>query len=362
MKRTAKQELQVHLDGAFRGVPLSILAAGAYGIACELPAGQTQYLQALYSSLDTRVGTDLQRAASQPVPIIIKFVRLHSGEELEAAVREAKMQSFVSGARVAASGRLPEIIGSALVPELFFSGVMGPSSHEVWYVSVMARARGIALGELMKRTGGRITSGVYAGVEKAIYSLWLVGAAHADFHENNVIVDPVTDAVMIIDLGFAVLLPPGIVSSLRKEGSVADEAGDVYKAKVSRYVSSVLYKRGGKYQYEWFNPDGRMIDWLYNKVSDKANIQKARVHAWSGLSREQLVERLARKVVIDGGGMVAMDMDVEMSDSPGISAVYSPMDLEMGPLRDKSRQLGLRGTGNSGASSIRSFVPMNIDG
>lgn len=56
-----------------------------------------------------------------------------------------------------------------------------------------------------------------ARVERAVLMMWYAGIVHQDLHDHNMLVDPDTKNVTIIDLGFARVLPPPVVMQLRQK-------------------------------------------------------------------------------------------------------------------------------------------------
>lgn len=58
---------------------------------------------------------------------------------------------------------------------------------------------------------------VMAHVEKAVLTMWYAGVIHSDLHADNVLMDPTTKAVTIIDFGFAKVLPDTVRTQLRQK-------------------------------------------------------------------------------------------------------------------------------------------------
>lgn len=188
--------------------------------------------------------------------------------------------------------RLSSLAGALLiVPRLFFAG-LSQIQGQWWFTTVMAVAQGDTLVKYLH--ANKLTAQIFAEVERAIYSMWMIGVAHADFHPGNIMFDPRTNKVTIIDLGFAVKLPDPIIRQLRSTASVMADPAEIYKNIVSKYVSSVMWKRGGAHQFQWFNPEGRVLQMLYNQVEDKENVPAARLKSWTSLSIKNAKAQIIR--------------------------------------------------------------------
>lgn len=92
------------------------------------------------------------------------------------------------------------------LPDLYVAGLVKNATDGLrFYVTAMDEVHGLPLHEVMNRRG--FTAEVYVRVERAVASLWVNRIAHADLHTGNVLYDPRTGRVTILDLGLAVLLP-----------------------------------------------------------------------------------------------------------------------------------------------------------
>lgn len=275
----ALDALQPSLDGRFKRYGLTILAAGAYGVACKLlaaaPAG---LLDELWDAMQSRVGVHVKRSSGRA--LIVKFVPIEGKDDLVTALREARMHSYLSTASVPETAQMPAVLGAEVVPEFHFGGAITldstPTAPPLWFVSVMALAPGKALQSHLKSNA--LTAALFAKIEKAVYSLWLLGVAHADLHDANLMYDSKTRKVTIIDLGFAVKIPGNMVKKLRVTARPDNDAADVYLL-IQQYVSSVVYLRDPTLTF--FNPEGRVLRWLYDNVKDKGAIEKARERVWA---------------------------------------------------------------------------------
>lgn len=296
--------LQSHL----KGVGLQVIASGAYGIACKLPPGQARFLEALWQHASLRIGDNLQGATQSNEQLVVKFVRVYDKKGTEDTLRETRLQNFVSSSKVKGNpGFFPDIDGSSIVPALYF-GCLIQIDGKWWFTTVMAMAAGEPLNKFLKKKP--LTASVYAAVEKSIYSMWLIGVAHADFHLGNIMYHAASNKVTVIDLGFAVKLPQPIVHGLRLTASVAADAASVYDGTIAKYVSSVIYARGGTHQFAWFNPDGRVLSFMYNNITNKQQLAAARIHVWTSLTLKQ----------------ARLQIEHEISRRAQIPAYYPPFD------------------------------------
>ena len=286
-KRQAKKELDRMLEGRLKDVGMVVIASGKYGTACKLPPGRnaSAFLQWVWEHASLRVGKDVLGAVNAQEGLVVKFVRMHNKRGLEETLRETRLHVFASNGRVEGRyGYFPDVNGNVIVPRLYF-GCLIELAGKWWFTTVMAMAAGAPLNKYLRSTP--LTAAIFAAVEKAVYSLWILGVAHADFHPGNIMYDPKTQRATILDLGFAVKLPDHIVQQVRGTAAVTNDASLVYDNWISKYVSSVIYTRGGAHQYAWFNPDGRVLSFLYNNISNKTELVAARIKVWTSLSLKE---------------------------------------------------------------------------
>lgn len=294
---TAKNEMDHYLKGPFKGVGLTIIAAGAYGIACRLPPGHGDFLGAMWQKAVIKIG-DPRASMESSEDLVVKFVRIYDKRGLEDTLRETRLHAFVSQSRVHGKpGYFPNIEGDVIVPKLHYANLV-QIEGKWWFTTVMAVANGQPLSKYLQQKP--LTARVFVAVEKAIYSMWLVGVAHGDFHPGNVMYDARTGTATVIDLGFAVKLPDDIVKKLRETSSVAADPADMYEKFVARYVSTIVYQRGGSHQYQFFNPDGRVLRFLYNGITDKSQLAAARLHAWTSLTLQQAKQQIRNEIARTG--------------------------------------------------------------
>ena len=186
------------------------------------------------------------------------------------------------------------------VPRFFLSGqVVDEVTRTRHYVSLMNVARGVPLDKIINKDGTKryIRLKQYLAVERAICALWLHGYVHADFHGGNIMLDPRSNGVTIIDFGFGTQLPPNMVNDVRTKVVEAIRAGvrslgEVWQPSsksrfgtdMQEYVNRVQYGRMGqpKPGKGWYNPDGHAMMMMYSRLStqDREKLPEARRRLW----------------------------------------------------------------------------------
>lgn len=310
---------------AWLGKPLS---SGAYGTTFRL-----RYAPNMATLLD-----QMKRAAAfliehrRPAPgsyVVLKVAAdqgesgrppFHSLGRVDEFARESVMESswhraLNNGACARLPGLAKGVCPSDNVPDLYWSGMVADALQgRRFYVTLMGLAPGVTLGEFVngKVVNGRrvapqpLPASLYLAVERAVAMVWTHGIAHTDFHWDNVLVDPATERVTIIDFGQAVGLSPALVSQVRQTLPRAVEAGvrslgelwqaagtSAYGVDIKRYTNQV---RAGRYgirrgQATWYNPDGNSLMQLYRKMSaaQRAAVPSMRRTLWGAPgSREPL--------------------------------------------------------------------------
>ena len=80
------------------------------------------------------------------------------------------------------------------------------------------------------RRGEGLAASYVATIEKAFLSMWFQGVIHTDLHGGNLLVNPSTGQVSIIDFGRAMQLKPGAAAKVRAEFANAAKEGKVNSA------------------------------------------------------------------------------------------------------------------------------------
>lgn len=162
------------------------------------------------------------------------------------------------------------------VPRFYFSGY-DMRNGEI--VTVMAKSPGTTLLRLLRTRD--LTARTYALIERAIASIWTRGVVHADFHESNVMIEPKSGTVNIIDFGMAVILPNDlharIVEKVRRAiDTDIRSLGEVWDGELQAFVNSVHVSRRRPEYY----PDGKALKYLHNMLT---NEEAAKVPHWRRL-------------------------------------------------------------------------------
>lgn len=166
--------------------------------------------------------------------------------------------------------------GSDLVPMFYFSGAVKARDGSLWYVTVMDQAPGTTLKTLVEsRATKSLTSREYVSIERALLSLWLLGVVHADMHMSNIMYDPKTEKVTILDLGFAVPLPQDVIEFMRANTHLMGDvdAEEIYEG-VHDFVHHTIKRRLNNIKQ--FNTDGGLLVRLRGMVHDTDNIRTER--------------------------------------------------------------------------------------
>lgn len=264
---------QEHLESSalqMLGFPgLQYLAEGNNGVAFVAKRAGAAFHNRLFGSLSSYV---IGSPSNAPREVIIKVQALRKVRDIDDVRREVKLQLWIYSQSRSING--VKIDGRKLAPPIYYSGLLD-TPHGMVFVTVMGRARGVNLRDFMKAKG--LTASQYANIEKAIVSLWLLGAAHADLHPGNVFFDSKCNRTTIIDFGFGMVLPRQFVKKMEKY-DLAEVAGNraFYNDGLGSYMNQIQQGRG----YAWYNPEGKLIRYLRGLVRDPQNIEDARHRAW----------------------------------------------------------------------------------
>lgn len=176
-----------------------------------------------------------------------------------------------------------KVCTAPVVPKLYGAGA---DTAEGVFVTVMELVQGPTLNTYLKDRNQKLDAKTFVLIEKAIASLWMAGVAHADFHSSNVIITP-TGQVKIIDFGMAVVLPKerrqkvrSILARVPHIGGTLANAAWYARNTLDDYVETIMATRYHKLPF--FNPDGKQLRALFNKVSakDRMLIPRLRAAAW----------------------------------------------------------------------------------
>ena len=138
---------------------------------------------------------------------------------------------------------------------------------------------------------------MFARIERAVYTLWMLGIIHADLQPSNILYDRLDDRVTIIDFGMAVKIPDNLVRVLCTRARPTTDVADRLFATSSldRYISTNISLRG---RYKLFTPDGRFLKHLSEHVTDLQNIATARANVWETALKRLIRLRLRPHVAV----------------------------------------------------------------
>ena len=89
---------------------------------------------------------------------------------------------------------------------------------------------------------------MFARIERAVYTLWMLGIIHADLQPSNILYDRLEDRVTIIDFGMAVKIPDNGPSPLYPSSSHHRRCGPLVRDLESRPLHFHQYQFAGSLQ------------------------------------------------------------------------------------------------------------------
>ncbi len=277
------------------------IGEGAYGTAfrCQVST------EAVYRALE------LVRAAStfwveyRPVKmgrlVVVKVTRDDSRSAVSQGtldrfaldnIKEATLHKHLDEAGCLNLGMAPLCV-SQYVPDLYWAGlVVNQATGTRCYVTVMGVAPGVPVGKYLARS--KLDADTFLRIERAAASLWAQGVVHADLHKDNMMFDPATKKLTVIDFGFGVLLPPQYTVAVRNQLAKTVRAGvrslgemwlDTSKGfglGIQKYVNRVQRGRG----VAWYNPDGHAALMLYKRLppAERRKVPDLRRRLWGATS------------------------------------------------------------------------------
>lgn len=174
------------------------------------------------------------------------------------------------------------------VPTFFFSGML----YYNLFMVVMSWVPGTVLGKILKQQDNKLKAEQYVEIERAIAALWLSGVVHADLHHDNLMVDPKTKRVTIIDPGFAQLIPTKLQQPMMdKMVQVVQDGGKTMADVFTRNQDSPYHVRNLqpainrlvkdiKGNIPYYNNDATFLRSMYKLVVDKARVPAVRRAVW----------------------------------------------------------------------------------
>ena len=126
----------------------------------------------------------------------------------------------------------------------------------------MERVNGTPLDEYLQTK--RLTSSMFAKIERAVIAMWKAGIAHADLNPGNIMILP-NGGVTIIDFGISETLP----KNLRPKTN-ANAMNQAFQARLMNWIEQ---RRAG---YGRAAMDPHSLRWMYAQVTNKNRVPRAR--------------------------------------------------------------------------------------
>lgn len=272
------------------------IAKGAYGTAFRTSVTPQTHaiLVAMQKAMSNAVFIDMPPIGST---VVVKLAN-QTGQLpqfIKDSVKENTVHAHLASAPCTQLGSsfTKGLCASAYVPKMYFSGLVvkaggAKGSRKYVYVTVMALARGTTVDKYLAGGRDRLTPQFYVKMERAICTMWGAGLVHADLHMNNIMYDPVNNGTFtIIDFGFGVVLPSemrqrviqsmaqGVARGSRSMGELwrsgdRSKIGTDLQAYTNRVISTRKGQLGWNLKQTWYNPDGKSLMAMYNKLSPAA--------------------------------------------------------------------------------------------
>lgn len=254
------------------GGKLTFLSAGAHGLAYR--ATDADFHPQLFTLLTAdRIGSPL----SVPRSVVIKVHLLEDYDDIDAARRECKMQAWLHNQKTTFQGI--KVCGSEVVPPVFYAGLLeGNEAMGMAFITVMGEAPGQPLSSFLKQKK-HLSALQYALIERAILTLWVLGAVHADLHTGNMFIDDKSRRVTIIDFGYAMVLPKGMgkkVKTALNKGADLELLWNSKTVGLQKYVNAI---QGGR-EFAWYNPEAKAARYFQTLVDNQSTINSGRAAAW----------------------------------------------------------------------------------
>lgn len=178
---------------------------------------------------------------------------------------------------------------SRYVPRFYFAGLVPDAGNgKPAFVAVMDQAAGMPLDAYLERHAP--TAQLYVDLERAACALWLAGVVHADLHRGNVMYDPASQKLSVLDFGMAVVLPPthrrAIAQSLSTAiGADVASLGEIFLKtsthgvhNMQNYLNRVMFTR----RFSWFNPDYVATKRMFQRLGrgEQARVPQLRRAVW----------------------------------------------------------------------------------
>jgi serine/threonine protein kinase len=161
--------------------------------------------------------------------------------------------------------------GGRLAPAVFFAGV---DKDGGFAIVCMEHVRGKTLASLVRDftlLKRRPPHNLLLNVETAVVALWRLGVVHMDLHPNNIMVDPATAHVTLIDFASAARIPPTNRAAMETL-LLSTKAGERYKIwnepALKRLIPALRKQtKAAVPDMKAFHADWRMLEWLGRVVA-----------------------------------------------------------------------------------------------
>ena len=131
-----------------------------------------------------------------------------------------------------------------------------------------------------------------AHVEKAVLTMWYAGVIHSDLHHENVLMDPRSKAVTILDFGYARVLPSTVCTQLRQKITPVVNAlrkGD--PVDVRAFVAALWHELIKPYEKRlhnyWVIDVAHTFETARRRVRRNSRLVTARKRAWACVARRR---------------------------------------------------------------------------
>lgn len=282
----SKMPLKAYVAKYFAGTGAQYITRGQFGSVFSINKVSPALLD-MVGALEHFLPGGAAQLAAATGTLAVKLVAFKGkGNEdwrefVDNAMHEATVHAYLASrdacTRIKCSSN--PVCASEFVPQLYVAGLDRENGYAVL---VMDKVPGKTLETYIKDHGMSATR--YARIEKAVATLWLMGIAHTDMHDRNVMIDG-NGKVAIIDFGLAVVLPNKLREKVTRDMNGLPQyrrslANAVWFAKnsVQNYTNQVMKKRA----LFWHHPEGQMLRWLYNKVpvAERSRIPAMRAVLW----------------------------------------------------------------------------------
>lgn len=157
--------------------------------------------------------------------------------------------------------------GTEIAPAVFFSGTLTNRLH----VIAMQFIPGETLESFIQRRKF-IPPKLHMKIDNAVKEMLRNGVVHSDLHGKNIIINPRSFSVKIIDFGFATILPPGLHDMVLE---VLDRGGTIQNAFKKTGLLNTI--DASKFEYSFYHSNMKMMKRI-RKLRNRAPLAGLRSH------------------------------------------------------------------------------------